>query len=400
MEINDDDVQRLQEDGLTKVQDKSLSVNYKRLLPVLFPQQNYIFQEIFAHAVNTIIHQLRLHNRRKLDLKKIAPADKLESQKSSAKKSSKQQLTKQQQQQQQAAATKQVTFKAQPKDPKMIGEYQKPKELFEIMEEKAEDDKDKKKASKRPESQKSKKDSKKGPVKQSLEEQLKQALPEPTKDEQYSRDKKSQNSSFCLEIVNDCFQKAITFGQSLALSKKVQGQYENRPVMKDVFTCLQDFEVNALDIMPKSVFVSEDLGRLIYIDKGSTLFQYDLVNGKLLKPLNIGSRVPFKFSKILDSLFDAQSDRLYVLNDKWQFEIYDIGQGQLSPIVRPTRAAPSSLSRSLVPRAQFPRRALTFLARALPGRRAGCACFLSNWTCSRSSRSRTSVSTTARFRSS
>ncbi|EGR33535.1 hypothetical protein IMG5_049950 [Ichthyophthirius multifiliis] len=158
--------------------------------------------------------------------------------------------------------------------------------------------------------------------------------------------KKIQKSKFLKKIrkqlslnLKNCMtqplkQQTTEIGESLVLSKEIQQKYESRPVNKDIFICVKDIEAECLDILPKCIFTCPRTARLLFLDKKSHLHQYDLINKKKLFDLDLSVRVPLLPSKILDATFDANSGRLYTLTDKWNMEIWELGQDNNMPLGR------------------------------------------------------------------
>lgn len=127
-------------------------------------------------------------------------------------------------------------------------------------------------------------------------------------------------------FIKECVDKAMIYGDSLSLSREIQAKYETRPVKKDVFVCIQDLEIDIIDVLPKCIFSSGKTSRLLFMNRTSELNQYDIANQTSLKPLYLGTQVPLGKSALLDSCFDEISGKLYTLNDKWVVESWQIGQ--------------------------------------------------------------------------
>ena len=92
---------------------------------------------------------------------------------------------------------------------------------------------------------------------------------------------------------------------------------------KNVFVVLQDFQVDVMDTLPNTIYSSSSTGRILYMDKGSNLSQYSLTEQKKLPQVFIGTRAPRKITKVLDSVFDDNTNRLYVLTNKWIVEVWE-----------------------------------------------------------------------------
>lgn len=135
-------------------------------------------------------------------------------------------------------------------------------------------------------------------------------------------------------ILNDVINTAVSYGESLQLSKKVQRRYTKRPVTKDVFVVINESYFDVVNVIPQSLSHFNDIGRLIYLSDEGTLFQYDIINRNELPVTNLSSRIPSKKTKILDYLLNSESGQLYILKKNWDLELWEIFQEKRSPKTR------------------------------------------------------------------
>ncbi|EAR94381.2 EF hand protein (macronuclear) [Tetrahymena thermophila SB210] len=355
------DEKQLIKDKVLQQVENNIYVNYKKLLPIIFPSNTQIQQDIFARHSKTITRFFKLF---KLKKQRKQMQEELEKQKAAQKKGG-------------AKDNKRLTFgksskggakdrKSTSKGPsgnlkksginaikeeaheevndlKRVGEFMRPKELTDFFQDdqiassqvkKQESDQAQAKAG----TSSIKGTGKKGkaPEKNPLSKQLEEAIPDKkgtgTSEQQFQQQQKNKNIEMCQNILEDLIEKAVGFGESLVLSKEIQKKYEERPVLKDVFVCLKDFEAENIDILPKCIFTSTQTGRVMVLDKQSHLHQYDMCSKKKLIELDLSVKVPLCEAYALDATFDQNSGRLYILTDKWNIEVWELGQDNSSPL--------------------------------------------------------------------
>lgn len=147
-------------------------------------------------------------------------------------------------------------------------------------------------------------------------------------------------------ILNDVINQAVSYGESLKLTKKVQRRYAERPITKDVFVLINENYLDVVDVIPSSLSVYRLIGRILWLTYRGILKQYDIVNGKLLPDIGLVTRIPGKKTKIIDFMVDENSGNLYVLKENWDLELWDIYQQKKSPrnkirlIQNPTEGTP------------------------------------------------------------
>lgn len=125
-------------------------------------------------------------------------------------------------------------------------------------------------------------------------------------------------------ILNDVINQAVSYGESLKLTKKVQRRYAQRPITKDVFVLINENYLDVVDVIPSSLSVYRLIGRILWLTYGGVLKQYDVVNGKLLPDIGLVTRIPGKKTKIIDYMVDENSGNIYVLKENWDLELWDI----------------------------------------------------------------------------
>ena len=64
-------------------------------------------------------------------------------------------------------------------------------------------------------------------------------------------------------LLNDIINQAVSYGESLNLTNKVQRRYAQRPITKDVFVLLNENYIDVVDVIPSSLSVFRDLGRIL-----------------------------------------------------------------------------------------------------------------------------------------
>jgi hypothetical protein len=175
---------------------------------------------------------------------------------------------------------------------------------------------------------------KKKETKKTLEGEIEKKLPKPPQEDQFVKERHQANISMCADIVRNCAAKAFAYGESLMFSKSMDSNFKQRNVKKDVFVLTNDINVNVIDVLPRSIYSSPQTGRLSYLDKSGILYQYDIANNAPLESLNINSKVPLNKISVIDLLYHSKLGRIYVLNEKWTVEMWEIQQKLSVPIGR------------------------------------------------------------------
>ena len=132
-------------------------------------------------------------------------------------------------------------------------------------------------------------------------------------------------------ILHDVINQAVTYGESLCLSKAVQRRYAMRPVTKDVFILINEAYIDVINVVPNSLSMYQDIGRIMYLNNDGVLKQYDVVNNDRLTGINLITRIPSKKTLIIDYLLDSETGNLYILKENWDLELWDIFQEKKSP---------------------------------------------------------------------
>ena len=319
-------------------------LNYRRLLPTIFPQTDQITQEMMRRAIKTIIRLRTYFKKRKERLlleKKEAQQEKL----------SQSQLKKQRKIASFKGDLEKLDNKSKDKEEALktsvmkenlqtIGLSLKPhKEIFEF---EAEDhskspspaQKTSLLISKPQKAGNLKKTDKNELLKSTLKGQMVDSLPLIAKEDPILKENRQKMLEFIRKLLDSCVKSAVESGESLLLTKEIQRKFEKRPVLKDVIICMQDFECEVLDILPRSLHISTDLARIIQVSKDNLLQEIDISNGIHLANLNLGSQIPLKSSKMLDIAFNSTDNRLYCLTDKWILEIWELHQRNSGPLNR------------------------------------------------------------------
>ena len=102
----------------------------------------------------------------------------------------------------------------------------------------------------------------------------------------------------------------MSYGESLNLTNKVQRRYAQRPITKDVFVLLNENYVDVVDVIPSSLSVVRDLGRILWLTYGGVLKQYDIINNKPLADIGLVTRIPGKKTKIMDYMVDEKTGNI------------------------------------------------------------------------------------------
>lgn len=206
-------------------------------------------------------------------------------------------------------------------------------------------------------------------------------LPKPKADPLHE-EKLQSLSLFIKEILSEIIEKAVLSGQSLLLSREIQQKYQKRPVLKEIFVCLKEFEWEVLDLMGRSLMSSFKMGRVGGVEGGGAmeeggrgrvdegkksgeggrkagggeLIQWEVGSGRKLQPIKLGGQIPIGSRDVLDVQFDEKNQKMYVLTSNFVLEGWDLIQESSTPEGRlrlplppssfPSAAAASSSSSS------------------------------------------------------
>lgn len=120
-------------------------------------------------------------------------------------------------------------------------------------------------------------------------------------------------------------------GDLIISAKKNQTQHESRPVTKHVYIWDSDWKQEILNPMPRTVWVSGAIGRVGYIDDEGYLNQLDLLTGNQFPVLHLGTKPPYKKTPLLAGVCDSDIGRLYLLNQQWVIEVWELHQKTTAP---------------------------------------------------------------------
>ncbi len=135
-------------------------------------------------------------------------------------------------------------------------------------------------------------------------------------------------------IIPELIAKAVVYGESLILSREIQHKFEQRPVLKDVFAMMHEFQYDVVNPLPHSLNCIGSLGRVLYIEAQGNLRQIDITAEKQLSPYFLGIRMPLRYTPIIDTICDTKSCRIYTLNALWKLEVWSLEQLSSLPIKR------------------------------------------------------------------
>lgn len=320
--IDDNDARYLSEEECLISEGNKVFCNYEKFMRVAFPESDPIKKEITNQAAKRVLRFLRTMHWKKKHEKTHKRVTINELRKGSTISSKSKRST--------------STTKGKKVEPPVIIKEelskQKPKELFELNEggksvtlspDKTQG-KDQKKAGKS--TAKKKED-------MTLDEKMKAMLPVPTVDDK-AKERAAKVEARFRKLIYELVDQAVGYGESLKLSREIQGKYESRPVLKDVFITLQDLELEVVDPLPRSLCISSTTGRIGYMDKDGNMEEYDLANNQTLKGINLGSKIPLKRSKVIDFVFDNRAGRIYTLTDSWMLEVWELHQDLSIPVNR------------------------------------------------------------------
>jgi len=340
IKLDENDIKLLENEEVITTKKDRKYIKYPRFMKIIFPESNPIEKEIqFQAALKLKRFLFRLKakkNKERLKEEEAKKAESLLQQKRSprgARSSTKMRST--------SRTTKKVTIQdAEKKEdvtrPKLkeVFEFEKGSQLGTPKGDLATRIPTQTIADKKRSTSSTKRGVKREVVKElTMEEKLKKTLGEPLKDDR-TREKVTAIHNKCKSFIMEIIDNVIGYGESLKLSKEIQKKYETRPVIKDVFVTLQDLEIDIIDLIPRSLSISTNTGRVGYMDKDGNLYEYDIANKQNLKSVNLSSKVPLKKSKIIDYAFDNKAGRIYTLTDSWMLEVWEIHQELSVPVSR------------------------------------------------------------------
>jgi hypothetical protein len=111
---------------------------------------------------------------------------------------------------------------------------------------------------------------------------------------------------------------------------------------------MKNFEFNIQDILPNSLNYTSSIQRIVYLDKEAKLGQFEHGTKKHLNTIDLGTKVPLQRFKVLDSITEPKTKRIYVLTDKWNLEVWDLMQQKSVPLQRVRVFQPTADTQQLV----------------------------------------------------
>jgi hypothetical protein len=106
-------------------------------------------------------------------------------------------------------------------------------------------------------------------------------------------------------LLGDILTKALCYGESLTVAQQIQTNYQTRPVLKNIFPTIKDFEYIVEGVMPKSLQAIDSHGEIMFLDNQNKLQRYEIASQKTKpNPMNLGTRPPLKHYAIIDMVCD------------------------------------------------------------------------------------------------
>lgn len=168
---------------------------------------------------------------------------------------------------------------------------------------------------------------KKETVKKTLEEKAGKVLGMPTEHQAVLRQhQKELAEMFKKEFIFPLVERVVNHGDSILLARQGQKAFETRPVIKHVFRWNREWSQEVINPVPRSLWISGELGRAGFIDDQGYLNQLDLLTGNAFPVLHLGTKPPFQRTPLLASACDPSTNRLYLLNKQWVLEVWDLHQ--------------------------------------------------------------------------
>ena len=133
------------------------------------------------------------------------------------------------------------------------------------------------------------------------------------------------------EFIYPLISRVATQGDSILQARHDQHLFENRPVTRHVYKWGKDWGQEVLNPMPRTIWVSADIGRVGFLDDQGYLNQLDLISGTAFPVLHLGTKPPFQRTPLLAAACDSKTGRLYLLNKQWVLEVWELHQQTTAP---------------------------------------------------------------------
>ncbi|KAM3142068.1 hypothetical protein pb186bvf_005722 [Paramecium bursaria] len=160
-------------------------------------------------------------------------------------------------------------------------------------------------------------------IKRSLKEKIHESMPNNNQQNEYQKLKSGESYAFVKTIILECIEGAAYYAESQIFTKQKQNQYQKRPTQKDVFIVakFQEFDLNNLLGTISFDYITQ---RLYSIDSQGTLYTQDITSNRLLANINVGNRIPYNKSFIMDSIIF--NSRMFILKSNWQLQLWNLAQ--------------------------------------------------------------------------
>ena len=341
IKLDENDIKLLESEEIITTKKERKYIKYPRFMKIIFPESNPIEKEIQLQAAlklkRFLLRARAKKNKERLKIEEMKKAESLQQKRSPRGRGSVKTRSA-------SRTTKKVTIQPESERKEDLSARPKLKEVYEFEKgaqllgtprgESALKTPTQTAADKRRGTSATRRGGRKVETKElTMEEKLKKTLGEPAKDDR-TKEKVTAIHNKCKSFIMEIIDNVIAYGESLKLSKEIQKKYETRPVIKDVFVTLQDLEIDIIDLIPRSLSISTNTGRVGYMDKDGNLYEYDIANKQNLKSVNLSSKVPLKKSRIIDYAFDNKAGRIYTLTDSWMLEVWEIHQELSVPVSR------------------------------------------------------------------
>lgn len=160
-----------------------------------------------------------------------------------------------------------------------------------------------------------------------IEEKAAKAAPKPTESASLLRLKeKEQNDMIKREFLLPMIADAVAHGESLMLARKLQHDFERRPVVKHWFAVSKAWEQDSVNTLPRTLCALQKLGRVAMLDPNGTFTQIDVATGAPLPALQLGTRPPANIAPLLGAACDSKAGRIYTLDKQWKLNVWDVYQ--------------------------------------------------------------------------
>ncbi|CAD8184042.1 unnamed protein product [Paramecium pentaurelia] len=160
-------------------------------------------------------------------------------------------------------------------------------------------------------------------TKRSLKEKMSETLPAVQKQNEYTKIKSGDLYSYAKTIILECVEGAVYFAETQIFTQQKQQTFQKRPTIKDLFIFhpFQSFELpNLLGTLSYDYLTQ----RLYMPDKQSILYTQDICGNRMLQNINIGTKLPFNKSFIVDCLIFNQ--KMFILKSNWQLQMWSMSQ--------------------------------------------------------------------------